>query len=156
MNGTQNAAAALHDDAQLLAGDLYRVSGALSEIATCWRRAWQSRPELPLDLPLRLHDTTRQLAADMQKLAGADPGQPPDLALSVASRLSALTDDIASAQAMTCGPGTPTAGDAALWDDISAALERAGSQLPGLDSGHRASVGPVSTWPPDVTSGAGH
>jgi hypothetical protein len=132
MTGTQDAAAALRDDAQLLAGDLYRVCGALSEIATCWRRAWQSRPELPLDLPLRLHDTTRQLAADIRELADANPGQPPDLALSLASRLSALTDGIASAQAMTCGPGTPPAGDAALWDDISAALERAGNQLPGL------------------------
>jgi len=67
----------------------------------------------------------------MRELADANPGQPPDLALSVASRLSALTDGIASAQAMTCGPGTPPAGDAALWDGISAALERAGNQLPG-------------------------
>jgi hypothetical protein len=132
MTGTQNAAAALRDDARLLAGDLYRVCGALGEIATCWRRAWPSRPELPLDPPLRLHDTTRQLAADMRELADANPGQPPDLALSVASRLSALTDGIASAQAMTCGPGTPPAGDAALRDDISAALGRAGNQLQRL------------------------
>jgi hypothetical protein len=74
MTGTQNAAAALRDDARLLAGDLYRVCGALSEIATCWRRAWQSMPELPLDLPLRLHDATRQLAADMRELAERTQG----------------------------------------------------------------------------------
>jgi hypothetical protein len=132
MTGTQDAAAAARDDVRLLAGDLAQVSGTLSEIATTWRRAWQSRPDLPLGLPVRLQDTARQLAADIQDLASAGPGQPPDRALCVASQLSALKDDIASAQAMTCGPGIPPAGDAALWADLSAALERAGNQLPDL------------------------
>jgi hypothetical protein len=132
MTGTHDAAAAARDDVRLLAGDLAYISGTLSEIATMWRRAWQSRPDLPIGLPVRLQDTTRQLAVDIQELASAGQGQPPGRALFVASQLSALKDDITSAQAMTCGPGMPPAGDAALWNDLSAALNRAGNQLPGL------------------------
>src|ERR1700749_4462890 len=37
-----------------MAWDLATVSGALSEIATTWRRALPCRPDLPLDLPQRL------------------------------------------------------------------------------------------------------
>lgn len=40
---TDNAPAAAPDDVRLLAGDLATVCGTLSEIATAWRRAWQSR-----------------------------------------------------------------------------------------------------------------
>ena len=49
-------------DARLLAWDLARVSGALSEIATTWRRAQIRRPDLPLGLPQRLADTAPRLA----------------------------------------------------------------------------------------------
>lgn len=153
MTGTQNAPLAVRDDVQLVVDDLARVSGALSEIATCWRRASQSRPELPLRLTVQLQDSTHQLAADIRALASAGPGQPPDLALSVASRLSALKDDIASAQAMTCSPGMAPAGDAGLWEGLNAALGRAGSQLPGLilhlvKTGHWSLSGPPSAGAP--------
>lgn len=129
MTGTDNTAAAMPDGARLLAFDLARVSGALEEIATTWRRAWPTRPELPLQLPLRLQDTARQLAAGVRELAAECPAQSADRVRSVASRVSALQDCLASAQAMTCGHGTPPAGDAGLWDYLNAALDRAGSQL---------------------------
>lgn len=127
--------AAMPDDARLLAFDLASVSGTLEEIGTTWRRAWLTRPELPLRLPLRLQDTARQLAADIRELSDAGPGQAPVRALSVTSRLCALQDGLASAQAMTCGPGIPPAGDAGLWDHLHAALRRASSRLPQLISG---------------------
>src|SRR4029077_16474837 len=87
-----------------MAWDLATVSGALSEIATTWRRALPCRPDLPLDppprlpravrrrpalplaLPQRLADMARRLAADIRALAAAGapeaPGQDraPDLA----------------------------------------------------------------------------
>jgi hypothetical protein len=119
----------VQDDLRLLASDLACVSGTLQEIATTWRRAGPSRPELPLGLPMRLATATRQLAAAMQALADAGADQPPDLALSVAGQLSALRNDIASAQAMTCGPGIPLVGDAGLWESLSAAMHRAGTRV---------------------------
>jgi len=120
------------DDLQLLAGDLACVSGTLSEISTAWRRARPFRPELPLSLPMRLQNATRHLAAAVQALADAGPDQPPGLAFSVAEQLSALRDDIACAEAMTCGPGTPSAGDAQLWEHLNAAVQRARTQLLSL------------------------
>jgi hypothetical protein len=134
MSGTDNAAEAITDGARLLAFDLARVSGALEEIATTWRRAWPARPELPLLLPLRLQDAARELAADARGLAAADPPQAPG-GLSVTSRLSALEDGIASAQAMTRAPGMPPAGDAGLWEYLDTALRQAGTRLPSLPSG---------------------
>lgn len=135
MSGTDNAAEAITDGARLLAFDLARVSGALEEIATTWRRAWPARPELPLRLPLRLQDAARELAADARGLAAADPPQAPGGGLSVTSRLSALENGVASAQAMTRAPGMPPAGDAGLWDYLDTALRQAGTRLPGLTSG---------------------
>jgi hypothetical protein len=127
---TDNAPAAAPDDVRLLAGELATVCGVLSEIATIWRRAWQSRPDLPLGLPGRLQDAASQLAADVRELADAGPGQAQGGARSAASRLSVLRNEIASVQAVTCGPGTPPIGDAALWDEVNTALRQAASHLP--------------------------
>ena len=133
MTGIDNTAAAMPDGARLLALDLATVSGTLEEISTTWRRAWLTRPELPLRLPLRLQDTARQLTADIRGPV-AGPRQAPGRALPVTSRLSALRDGVASAQAMTCGPGMPPAGDARLWDCLNSALRRASSRLPDRTS----------------------
>jgi len=127
---TGNATATAPDDARLMGGELAIACGALSEIATTWRRAWPGRQDLALGLPGRLQDAASQLAADIRELASAGPGQAPGGAPPVASRLSALRDDIASAQAVTRGPGMLPIGDAALWDQVSAALHRAASRLP--------------------------
>ncbi len=105
------------------------VSGTLSEIATAWRHARPSRPELPVGLPLRLENAARQLVATVQALTRAGPGQRADLAFSAAGQLSALREDIAAAKAMTCGPGVPSAGDAGLWQNLEAAMDRAGNHL---------------------------
>ena len=67
-----------------------------------------------------------------EALADAGPGQPPELALRAAGQLFTLKDDITSARAMTNGPGIPDLGDARLWESLSAALDRAGSQLLSL------------------------
>ena len=134
MTNTDNTAAATPDGARLLALDLVTVSGTLEEISTTWRRAWLTRPELPLRLPLRLQDTARQLTADIRGLADAGPRQAPGQTLSITSRLSALRDGVASAQAMTCGPGMPPAGDARLWDCLNSAVNRASSRLPDRTS----------------------
>src|SRR5260370_39764887 len=95
------------DDIRLLAHDLARVSGVLEEIATAWRRAWPTRPELPLRLPVRLQDTARQLTADIRGIAATGPGQAPRRAMSGTSPPSAPQASSASAQAMTCGPAVP-------------------------------------------------
>jgi len=131
VTSTKNATATDRDNARPLA-DLVTVCGLLSEIATTWRRAWGVRPELPLDLPGRLQDTARQLAADIQELSSPGLGPDSEQAHSVRARLSAFRDDIASAQAMTCGQGVPSAGDTALWEDLRAALDRVGDRLAGL------------------------
>ena len=81
---------------------------------------------------MRLESAARHLAAAVQALADAGTGQPPGLALSVAGRLSALKDDIASAQAMTCGAGIPPVGDGQLWEHIDSAMRRAGTRLLSL------------------------
>jgi len=115
------------DDLQLLARDLARAAGTLREIATAWRRAGECWPDLPLGLPMRLENATRQLTGSVVALADAGSGQPPDLALSVAEQLSALKDDIAAAEAMTCGPGISRIGDAGLWERLNAAMHQAGT-----------------------------
>lgn len=117
------------DEARLLAGDLDCVCGTLSEIATVWRRALAYLPDLPPGIPVRLQDAARQLAADVRSLAGAGPGQSPDLAVRAAGQFFALRDDIACARAMTNGPGLPDLGDVRLWESVSAALDQAGRRL---------------------------
>ena len=129
MTGTQGQLAA-RDDIQFLAWDLARVSGALSEIATTWRRARACRPDLPLVLPQRLADTARQLAADAGLLAGAGQEKTLRLPASLAGRISEIRENVAAAHAVTCGPGASGVGDALLWDSISAALDRAVARLP--------------------------
>lgn len=112
---------------RFLVHDLACVAGTLSEIATAWRRARRLEPGLALAVPLRPADAARQLAPAVRALSGAGPEQPPDLA--VAGQLSALRAGIASAMAMTCGPGQPPIGDAKLREYLRPALHRAGNRL---------------------------
>lgn len=128
MTGTQAPPTmmTLRDDVQLLAWDLARVSGTLSEIATVWRRGWQDRPQLPLSLPVRLQDTARQLATDARCLGDAELAR----ASRVAGQIAALSADAAAARAVTCGPGSPGIGDALLWESLTAALDRASARIP--------------------------
>jgi hypothetical protein len=107
-----------------MAWDLATVSGALSEIATTWRRALPCRPDLPLDLPQRLADMARRLAADIRS-PGA-PGQ--DLAREVSIRMSALSQGADYARAITVG-GAADVGDAPLWELLRPALRRTGRTL---------------------------
>jgi hypothetical protein len=118
--------------AQLLLGDLTTISGTLSEITTVWRRAKPYLPELPFNLPEQLQDAARQLASDVWALTGDCPAQPSDHAPSATDRFRMLEQNIASARAMTCGPGIPEIGDGSLWESLSAPLHRAGTQLAAL------------------------
>ena len=117
----------VRDDFDLMAWDLATVSGALSEIATTWRRARSCRPDLPLVLPQRLADMAGELAADARSLAAR--GQARDLALSVSLRMSALTEGVAYARAITSGPDASAVGDAPLWEFLHPALRRTDSRL---------------------------
>ena len=127
-----------------MAWDLATVSGALSEIATTWRRALPWRPDLPLDLPQRLADMARRLAADIRSLAapGASgvPGQEraPGLAREVSIRMSALSQGADYAQAITAGGGTADVGDASLWELLRPALRRTGRTLTTRQAGDLA------------------
>ena len=132
MTNTEASLVTVRDDVQLLVRNLDCACGVLSEIATVWRRALPYLPDLPPGIPARLQDAAHQLAADVQALADAGPGQPPELALRAAGQLFTLKDDITSARAMTNGPGIPDLGDARLWGSLSAALDRAGNQLLSL------------------------
>jgi hypothetical protein len=123
-----------------MAWDLATVSGALSEIATTWRRALPCRPDLPLDLPQRLADMARRLAADIRSLAAARaPGTPgalgaprqeraPGLVREVSIRMSALSQGADYARAITAG-GAADVGDAGLWELLRPALRRTGRML---------------------------
>jgi hypothetical protein len=136
MIGTQDTRAAARPDFDAsyidgMAWDLATVSGALSEIATTWRRARPCRPDLPLDLPQRLADMARRLAADIRSLAApgalAQAGAP-DLARSVSIRMSALSQGTDYARAITAGGGAGV-GDASLWELLRPALRRTGRTL---------------------------
>ena len=111
-----------------MAWDLATVSGALSEIATTWRRARPCRPDLPLDLPQRLADLARRLAADITSLT-ASGERTPDLAREVSIRMSALSQGADYAQAITAGGGAAEVGDAPLWAHLRPALRRTGRTL---------------------------
>jgi len=132
MTDTEASLVTVRDDVQLLVRNLDCACGVLSEIATVWRRALPYLPDLSPGIPARLQDAAHQLAADVEALADAGPGQPPELALRAAGQLFTLKDDITSARAMTTGPGIPDLGDARLWESLSAALDRAGNQLLSL------------------------
>jgi len=124
-----------------MAWDLATVSGALSEIATTWRRALPCRPDLPLDLPQRLADMARRLAADIRSLgapgtpgASAAPGTPgeeraPVLAREMSIRMSALSQGADYARAITAGGGAADVGDTPLWELLRPALRRTGRTL---------------------------
>ena len=120
------------DDVKLLLWDLARVSGALSEIMTVWRRVTPFRPELQPRRLMQIQDTARQLAADIGSAAGEGLGPALDTALSVTGRFAALTENVATAQAMTCGPAIASIGDGGLWEFLRAALRRAATELSGL------------------------
>ena len=124
-----------------MAWDLATVSGALSEIATTWRRALPWRPDLPLDLPQRLADMARRLAADIRSLAptGATgvPGAP-GLAREVSIRMSALSQGADYAQAITARGGVADVGDASLWELLRPALRRTGRTLTTSQAGDLA------------------
>ena len=122
MTGTRTARPAAPEDTRLLARDLATVSGALCEIATTWRRAQACRPDLPPGLPQRLADTARHLAADTRLLTGTGQGKPAGLSVPLARQVSALREDVATARAMTRGPGDPGVGDAGLWELLTPAL----------------------------------
>jgi hypothetical protein len=114
-----------------MAWDLATVSGALSEIATTWRRALPCRPDLPLDLPQRLADMARRLAADIRSLAApaASGALGQDLAREVAIRMSALSQGADYARAITAGGGAADVGDTPLWELLRPALRRTGRTL---------------------------
>jgi hypothetical protein len=116
-------------EATELTWDLDCARGALTEIATCWRRSLAFLPELPLRLPLRLEDATRAIEADILRLVDAGPNQSPGLAVDITGRFAALRRDMAAARAMTGGQDTADAGDALLWVSAEHALRRAGSHL---------------------------
>jgi hypothetical protein len=113
------------DHLHLLTHDLTSMPGALSEVATVWRRARQSRTDLPLTLPLRLESSVRQLMEVTEVLRCSDPAQWPDAMLKIGEGIAALQRDFAAASAMTCGPGLTPVGDAGLWAYLSAAVNRA-------------------------------
>lgn len=119
----------VRDDFEGVAWDLATVSGALSEIATTWRRASLRHPDLPVGLPQRLADMAERLAADAQSLAGSGQEPAPELAASVAARTSALSEGTAHARSMTSGRGAAGVGDAPLWDILHPALRRTGDSL---------------------------
>jgi hypothetical protein len=137
MIGTQETRVTVRPDFDGVAWDLATVSGALSEIATTWRRALPCRPDLPLDLPQRLADMARRLAADIRSLAAWTPGAPgtpgqeraPGLAREVSIRMSALSQGADYAQAITAGGGAADVGDAPLWELLRPALRRTGRTL---------------------------
>jgi hypothetical protein len=116
-------------EATELAWDMDCARGALSEIATCWRRSQSRLPGLPPGLPLHLEDAARALEADVVLLVDAGPDQSPALAMDVAGRFAAFRQDIASARDMTGARPGADAGDALLWESADRALRRAGSRL---------------------------
>lgn len=112
--------------AEYLAWDLSRVSGILGEIATCWRRAHDSLPDLPLGLPAELGEIAVQAGADMRALTDAAPGARTELALGGARRIAALREACDSAAALTQVTRADVAGDRELWESVTGTLDRAG------------------------------
>jgi hypothetical protein len=118
----------VRDDFKLLAWDLAMVSGGLREIATTWRRALPSRPDLPLDLPQRLADLAERLAAEVTSLARTGQEAAAGLPESLAERMSALSAGAAYARTLTSGRDAACVADAPLWDFLGPALDRTGSR----------------------------
>jgi hypothetical protein len=122
MTGAPGSLVTTRGDIQPIAWDLATVSGALSEIATTWRRARAGRPDLPPGLPQRLADTALRLAAGARLFTGNGQGEARGMPASLARQVSVLRHDVAAARAMTHGPGDPGVGDAALWESLGPAL----------------------------------
>lgn len=137
--------------AEYLAWDLSRVSGILGEIATCWRRAHDSLPDLPLGLPVELGEIAGQAGAGMRALADADPGVRTGLALSGVRRIAALREACDSAAALTQVAGVDVTGDRELWESVTGTLDRAG--LESLSILLQAST--VTDWTLDDEPGDG-
>jgi hypothetical protein len=129
MSGNPSVPELCRAEAAELAWDLACARGALSEIATCWRRSLSRLPGLPMALPLQLEYAVRVIEADVARLVVAGPDQPPGLAVDVAERFAAFRRDIAAARAITAGPDAADAGDALLWESADRALRRAGTLL---------------------------
>jgi hypothetical protein len=132
MTDSYEPSTTIHGNLHRLDHDLCRVSGALEEIATVWRRAHHCHPGLPLDLPGRLARMARQLTHMVNAFVDAGPGQSPGRAVPVTEHLSALMRDIAAAEAMTGGAGLPPAGDAELWNLVGTAVDSARNRLLSL------------------------
>jgi len=121
-------------DLDALLGDLSTVSGQLEELATMWRRQCQagnSWPDMPHAFPRGLRDAAGRLAGTLLALAGAGPGEGPDLASSAAAQLSALDAGIAEAVTRYAdGSAQPCA--AAIRATMSRAATRQQSLLANL------------------------
>lgn len=113
------------DDLGLLIGALTSMPGALSEVATVWRRLRRSEPDLPLGVPLRLEGSVRHLKQMIEDLRWAGAREWPALMLEVINQLAILDAGIAAASALTSSPGRPPAGDAGLWAYLHAAMNQA-------------------------------
>jgi hypothetical protein len=129
MSGNHSVPEICRAEATELAWDLACARGALSEIATCWRRSRSCQPGLPMALPLQLEDAAHTIESDVARLVAAGPDQSPGLAMDVAGRFAAFRQDIAAARAMTGALGATDAGDALLWESADRALRRAGTLL---------------------------
>lgn len=134
MTGTQEARVTVRPDFDGsyfdgVAWDLATVSGALSEIATTWRRALPGRPDLPLELPQRLADMARRLASDIRSLAAGEQERAPDLAREVTIRMSVLSQGVDYARAITSRGGVADVADAPLWELLRPALRRTSRTL---------------------------
>lgn len=114
--------------AEYLAWDLSGASGVLGEIATCWRRAHDALPGLPLALPLELGEKAALASADIRALASADPARHTELALSAARRIAGLRVACASAASLAQVADAAVAGDRELWESVIGTLCRAGVQ----------------------------
>jgi hypothetical protein len=142
------------DHLHLLIHDLTSMPGALSEVATVWRRARQSRTDLPLTLPLRLERSVRQLMEVTEVLRCSDPAQRPDAMLKIGEGIAALQRDFAAASAMTCGPGITPVGDAGLWGYLSAAVNQARLHALYLALQPTGNLHPASSGDAPVSAGA--
>lgn len=138
MTEVQDPLVPVGDDARLLAGELARVSGSLSEIMTMWRRARPFRPDLRAGRLTCLQAAARQLAADVSPVPSAT------LARSMARRLWMLEEDAAAAREMAAEPGIPRVGDDRLWESLLLAVRSARTCLavpiPDADRASRPAV----------------
>jgi hypothetical protein len=118
--------AAVRTAAGLVVADLNRVSGALEEVATVWRRAGIYRHRPGFITPGSLQGAAGGLADALRLLRAADPGQQPGLAFSAAAQLAVLASDVTRSASAA---GDLRLGDAELWATVQHALAQGGNQL---------------------------